>query len=105
VTEMDELLLLSKAMSDENRLKIVALIAREQELCVCEICDTLELSQPLVSRHLKQLKTAGVVEDHKEGKWRVYTIVTTPTPLLRAYLDALKPVQEGLGRLCACATR
>ncbi len=102
---MDELLLLSKAMSDENRLKIVALIAREKELCVCEICDTLELSQPLVSRHLKQLKAATILEDHKEGKWRVYTIVTTPTPLLKAYLISLEPIAQTLKPLCTCATR
>jgi len=102
---MDELLLLSKAMSDENRLKIVALIAREKELCVCEICDTLELSQPLVSRHLKQLKAAKVLESHKAGKWMMYRIVSSPTAVLSAYLDVLKKEAEVLGQVRSCSMR
>jgi len=105
VTEMDELLLLSKAMSDENRLKIVALIAREKELCVCEICDTLELSQPLVSRHLKQLKAAKVLESHKAGKWMMYSIFTSPSDLLTAYLKSLEKEAEVLCPVCSCSMR
>ncbi len=102
---MDELVLLSKAMGDENRLKIVALIAREKELCVCEICDTLELSQPLVSRHLKQLKNAKVLDSHKEGKWMMYSIVSAPSDVLVAYLKRLKKEAESLNPVCSCNMR
>ena len=102
---MDELLLLSKAMADENRLKIVALIQREKELCVCEICDTLELSQPLVSRHLKQLKSAKVLDSHKEGKWMMYRIAALPSDILAAYLRHLEKESEGLGVVCSCSMR
>ena len=99
---MDELLLLSKAMADKNRLRIVALIRREKALCVCEICDTLGLSQPLVSRHLRQLKTAGVLQSRKEGKWALYEITDTPSALLLAYFEALSPYESTLGTLAAC---
>ena len=52
---MEEMVTLAKAMSDVHRVEIVALIRREGEVCVRELCDTLHLPQPLVSRHLKQL--------------------------------------------------
>ena len=102
---MDELVLLSKAMGDLNRLKIVALIQREKELCVCEICDTLELSQPLVSRHLKQLKSAQVLDSHKEGKWMMYRIFASPSEVLAAYLRSLEKEAETLGSVCSCSMR
>ena len=72
---MQELVTLAKILSDINRVKIIALLKRDKELCVCEICDTLELSQPLVSRHLKQMRDAGVVSSKQSGKWKTYTLV------------------------------
>lgn len=62
------------ALSDPIRLEIVAYL-RDGEKCVCEIVPHLNLIQPLVSRHLKILKNAGVVKFRKEGTKRMYTIV------------------------------
>ena len=102
---MLEVIKLSKAMADENRLRITALIARKKEACVCEISDTLKLSQPLVSRHLKQLKEADVLESHKEGKWTLYAIHTNPTPLLQSYLRALRELRSSLPAITSCIKR
>ena len=102
---MDEVVLLSKAMADKNRLNIVALIQREEKLCVCELSDTLHLSQPLVSRHLKQLKAADVLESKKEGKWIIYSICERPSRLLEAYLETLKPLADTLDDVITCQTR
>ena len=71
---MEKLVTLAKILSDINRLKIIALMHREKELCVCEICDTLELSQPLVSRHLKQMREADLVQTQQSGKWTIYSL-------------------------------
>ena len=71
---MEELVRFAKVLSDENRVKIMALIKREGEVCVCEICDTLNLLQPLVSRHLKQMKDANVVKTRQVGKWTFYSL-------------------------------
>jgi len=90
---MEKLLQISKAFSDLNRIKITALIQREHDLCVCEICDTLDLSQPLVSRHLKQLKEAGILQSHQEGKWIIYAITKQPSELLMKYLEEIKKVE------------
>ena len=77
---MDELIKTAKVFSDKNRVLIYALILKYKEVCVCEICDTLKLSQPLVSRHLKQMKQSGIISSKQEGKWCVYSINTTFLP-------------------------
>ena len=102
---MEEMVTLAKAMSDIHRVEIVALIQREGEVCVCELCDTLHLSQPLVSRHLRQLRQAGIVTARKEGKWTLYRIVDTPSKLLTACLHHLDKHTGTIGKLVACSRR
>jgi ArsR family transcriptional regulator len=62
------------ALSDPIRLEIVSYL-RDGEKCVCEIVPHLDLIQPLVSRHLKILKDAGIVRFRKDGTKRMYSIV------------------------------
>ena len=61
-----------KALSDETRLRIINLLY-ERELCVCEIMETLEISQAKASRHLIYLKNAGLVKDRKQAQWAHYS--------------------------------
>lgn len=56
-----------KAIGEPTRLKILRLLV-EQELCVCDIEEVLQISQPRVSQHLKVLKQVGLVEERKEGQ-------------------------------------
>lgn len=60
-----------KAISDETRLRIM-LVLFTHELCVCELCDVLQESQPKISRHLAILRTAGYVTDMRQGQWVFY---------------------------------
>jgi DNA-binding transcriptional ArsR family regulator len=62
------------ALSDPIRLEIISYL-RDGEKCVCEIVPHLNLVQPLVSRHLKILKNAGIVRFRKDGTKRMYSIV------------------------------
>ncbi len=62
------------ALSDPIRLEILSFL-RDGEKCVCEIVPHLGLIQPLVSRHLKILKDAGIVRCRKDGTKRMYSIV------------------------------
>lgn len=98
---MKHLQALAKVFSDENRLLIFALIIKYDELCVCEICDTLELSQPLVSRHLKMMKEHKVFSSRPSGKWVVYTWVKENT-FLEYWIKGVQPFLEGLPALKAC---
>ncbi len=62
-----------KALSDPDRLIILDFL-REGEKCVCEITPHLKLIQPVVSRHLKILKEAGMIKSRKEGNRRLYSV-------------------------------
>ncbi len=62
-----------KALGEENRIKIVGLLC-EEEMCVCELIEKLELSQSAVSHHIKILKQAGLINDRRKGKWIFYSL-------------------------------
>lgn len=70
---MEKLLSVLKALSDETRLRILNLLF-ERELCVCDIMDSLQISQAKASRHLIYLKNAGLVKDRKHAQWAIYSI-------------------------------
>jgi len=96
---MDELVVLGKVLSDINRVRIIALLKREKELCVCEICDTLGLSQPLVSRHLKQMRKAELVQTKQNGKWKVYSL--RDLPIINFLFNKIEG--EALPKLISCS--
>jgi ArsR family transcriptional regulator len=60
-----------KALSDPNRVKIVKLL-QIKYMCVCELQGALRLAQPTVSKHLKILEEAGLVDFKKDGLWVNY---------------------------------
>ena len=60
-----------KALSDPNRVRVIKMLG-VKELCVCEIKQLLGLAQSTVSKHLKILEEAGLVDYHKEGSWIIY---------------------------------
>lgn len=64
-----------KALSDPNRVKIIKMLEKK-ELCVCEVTAALGLAQPTVSKHLKQLEDAELVEYRKDGPWVNYRLAT-----------------------------
>ena len=70
---MEELAVFFGSLADTSRLRIMSVL-NDQELCVCEIVNSLQMSQPNVSRHLKILKNAGIIEDRKEAQMVFYRI-------------------------------
>lgn len=62
------------ALSNEIRLRCLMLMQLEGELCVCELTHALNLSQPMMSRHLALLRNAGMVSDRRAGQWIYYQI-------------------------------
>jgi ArsR family transcriptional regulator len=63
-----------RAVGEETRLRIVALL-QHGELTVTDLTDILGQSQPRISRHLKLLADAGVVDKHREGTWAFFELV------------------------------
>jgi len=62
-----------KALSDETRLRILSLVFNG-EMCVCEIEDSLGLTQSNASRHLTVLKNAGILSCRKQAQWAYYRL-------------------------------
>jgi len=61
-------------LSDVTRLRALALMTREGEMCVCELVYALELSQPKISRHMLALRDAGIVVSNRHAQWVFYSI-------------------------------
>ncbi len=80
---------LFKSLADENRLKILFMLAEHGEMNVSAIGDELGQSQPAVSHHLTQLRNAGLIDYRREGKFNFYAL--TPGGL-HGLIDHLFPV-------------
>ena len=68
---MKSFLKVMKALSDPNRVKIIKLL-QQKMMCVCELRGALKIAQPTVSKHLKILEEAGLVDYAKDGLWVNY---------------------------------
>lgn len=62
------------ALSNETRLRCLSLLMSHGELCVCEFTEVVGAAQPNVSRHLAQLREAGLVTDRRDSQWIYYRI-------------------------------
>ncbi len=96
------------ALGERLRLRLACCLATVKDgLCVCELTDATGERQPNVSRHLKLLKAAGLVEERREGRYVYYRLKDAAHPFLenlRCCLDAAcccADIQEDLRRLRA----
>src|SRR5690349_14116006 len=86
---LNETLVTLRAAAEETRLRMLALLA-EGELTVSDLTDILGQSQPRISRHLKLLVGAGLVERHREGAWAFFRLADQgPAHILRPVLGAV----------------
>ena len=65
---------ITKALSDENRIRILMALHANDELCVCNINELLELAPSTVSKHLFLLKNARLLKARKDGRWMYYRL-------------------------------
>jgi ArsR family transcriptional regulator, arsenate/arsenite/antimonite-responsive transcriptional repressor len=87
---MDRLAEIFRALSNETRVMIMGLIFRHGQLCVCEVEQILEITQPKASRHLRYLRDAGVLEDERDGLIVNYRLPRAPDGELAAILVLLR---------------
>jgi DNA-binding transcriptional ArsR family regulator len=76
---MKEFLNITKALADENRLRILMAL-KDGEICVCRITELMGLAMSTVSKHLSTLYQAGLVNARKEGRWMYYSLPGKGTP-------------------------
>jgi ArsR family transcriptional regulator len=84
---MRELISVAKALSDPSRVRILIAL-RGRELCVCELCDILAMTQSTLSTHLKVIRQAELVSARKEGKWMYYRIAPEAEGLLNQWFQS-----------------
>jgi ArsR family transcriptional regulator len=103
---MKDFLKVMKALSDPNRVKMVKML-QHKTMCVCEMKEALQISQPSVSKNLKILEEAGLVDFSKDGLWVNYHLtdggkspyVASILGNLRHWLEDEKEIQELVTRL------
>ena len=73
------------ALSDPLRLQVLDQL-RDKELCVCDLCEVLSVTQSKLSFHLKALKEAQLVQARQEGRWIYYSLNIPQFAVLEQYL-------------------
>ncbi|RKX84028.1 MAG: transcriptional regulator [Spirochaetes bacterium] len=108
---LEDLLTVAKALADETRLRILNILFHG-EYCVCNLQKILDMSEPRVSRHVKILYTAGLLEARKDGKWIYYSPkYTEENRILFTYLNCkyakeqsfLNDLKAGLSKNKTCS--
>ena len=77
---MMEFMNVCKALSDENRIRVIMAL-KGKELCVCQIIKMLGLAPSTVSKHMWILKQAKIVKSRKEGRWIYYKLAEDKSKL------------------------
>jgi ArsR family transcriptional regulator len=87
-----------KVLSDETRLRILALL-RERSFCVQELVQMLNESQPSISQHLKKLKEVNFVTVQRDKQMMHYALNSKEYPELKMYLVEIATLKDELSRL------
>ena len=82
-----------KSLADPLRLQIIELL-RSQELCVCELCQQLDVNQSKLSFHLKNLKDANLIRSRQQGRWMYYSLNLAQFVVLEQYLAEFRRLGE-----------
>jgi ArsR family transcriptional regulator, arsenate/arsenite/antimonite-responsive transcriptional repressor len=79
-----------KALGDPVRLRLVSLIGAHVggEVCVCELTEAFDLTQPTISHHLKILRDAGLIDSQRRGTWVYYWLVPATLERMAGLLEA-----------------
>ena len=102
---MKEFLNITKALADENRLRMLMAL-RDGEVCVCQIAEWTGLALSTVSKHLSVLYQAGLVSARKDGRWMYYSLPGKGAPTAaREAVAWVKRSLEGNERIGEDAAR
>ncbi len=94
MNNLEKVITILKALSDEKRLKILLCLRKRGEECVCRIAEALGESQPNVSKHLFILKSAGLVKSRREGTMIFYSL-SVPSYIMKLLNEISNEAKEG----------
>lgn len=81
-----------RALADETRLHMLALLRATPELCVCDLAAVLDLTHSKASRHLRYLAVRGLVTESRRRTWAYYRWNTDASDDAAAALRAVRPI-------------
>lgn len=88
VVDRDRLVTLHRALGDATRFEIFRLIAAQSgPVCVCDVVDRFDLTQPTISHHLKVLRQAGIADSERQGLWAYYYVVPEAIEEFQSWLS------------------
>ena len=89
-----------KALADPARVRLLEYLAASQggTACACHLPQALGITQPTLSHHLRRLRSAGLVDRDRRGRWVHYTVRPAALDRVRAFLDL--PPEAGQDRCC-----
>ncbi len=87
----NDVLPLLKAVAHPVRLGILRQLARDTEVCACDLGEAFSVSQPTISEHLRVLREAGLVTTRRDGTKICYSTVPTAVEKLAGVVDELVP--------------
>lgn len=99
-----------KALADPTRLRVLALL-HIRDCCVCELVPLFGISQPAISKHMSRLKSAGLVQESRQGMWVFYSVNRAKLAEVGLSLTSLPDMSrelrelEAKGLLVHCDTR
>lgn len=82
----EEVIKISKALSDKNRVEIIKLLS-DEELCACKLLEHFEIKQPTLSHHMKLLAETGLVNVTKKSTWSYYTLNNEKLEEFKAFIE------------------
>jgi DNA-binding transcriptional ArsR family regulator len=105
---VESVLALTRALSDENRLRALLVLA-DREVCVCQLIELLQLAPSTVSKHMTILRQAKLVQGQKRGRWMYYRQAGADAPIearralewIHASLSSSARIHEDRRRLAA----
>lgn len=89
-----DIALICKALSDENRLKIVEMLS-DGEKCGCKLLEAFNITQPTLSHHMKILEESGLVKGEKQGKWTHYSLCFEALKEFKTFIASLECCKGG----------
>ncbi len=86
---IDALTRVSAALADPNRVRLLA-ACLDQERCVCQLVALIDLSNASISKHLGQLRDAGLLQSRRDGRWVHYRLPEAPDPIVAQAIEMVR---------------
>lgn len=86
-----------KCLGDQTRIRILKLIIKaDMELCVCEIVDSLQIPFYTVSKHIKELKNAEILNETKDGTFVMYSLKKNTECFFSIFIDLINSIPDDI---------